>query len=202
MEEDKIRELIRRLNKTTKSRYRAAERLERHHRFTQWTVSLLSAALIFIPLAEVFKVPSPYSPEFLNALQTVLAVVLLVYSLLLGQENFITRADRMHRCGVELGRLSRMLAVHEGKQISDEEYETLAKSYYDILDKYENHKPIDYMFTKLSEHPQTASDWPFYLWLAARAYVGSIMIYAHYVVATLLVLGLFYQLLRGMLTTS
>jgi hypothetical protein len=108
--DDRIKELLRRTKITTKSRYRASERLERHHKFSQWTVSLISAALVFVPMMQAFNIQLGIGAIYLNATQAVLAVLVLVYSLLLGQENFISRAEAMHRNGVELGRFARKLA--------------------------------------------------------------------------------------------
>jgi len=94
--ESRVGELLRRTKMTTKSRYRASERLERHHKFSQWTVSLISAALVFVPIMQVFKVELGVEAIYLSATQAVLAVLVLVYSLLLGQENFISRSEAMH----------------------------------------------------------------------------------------------------------
>src|SRR5690348_13379176 len=98
--ESRVAELLRRTKLTTKSRYRASERLERHHKFSQWTVSLVSAALVFIPMMQAFNVHIGVDAIYLNAAQAILAVLVLVYSLLLGQENFISRSEAMHRNGV------------------------------------------------------------------------------------------------------
>ncbi|MDH5219291.1 MAG: SLATT domain-containing protein, partial [Gammaproteobacteria bacterium] len=111
---DRVRELLRRTKKTTKSRYRASERLERHHKFSQWSVALLSCALIFIPLVQVFDVHTIIPNDVLSLTQAVLAVLVLVYSLLLGQEDFILRSSNMHKNGVELGRYARKLAGFNG----------------------------------------------------------------------------------------
>jgi len=139
----KVEELLRRTSKTTKSRYRASERLEQHHKFSQWTVALISSALIFIPLLQTFNVDLNLSSQILNSVQSILAVLVLVYSLLLGQENFISKSEAMQRNGVELGRLSRKIVVYD-ETISDNDYNKLVEEYYSILEKYENHKPVDY----------------------------------------------------------
>lgn len=86
--DNRLKELLRRTKITTKSRYRASERLERHHKLSQWTVSVISAALVFVPLAQAFKITVGVESLYLNATQAILAVFVLVYSLLLGQENF------------------------------------------------------------------------------------------------------------------
>ncbi|WP_273150441.1 SLATT domain-containing protein [Methylophaga thiooxydans] len=190
--DNKIEELLRRTKKTTKSRYRASERLERHHKFSQWTVSFLSVALVFIPLMQAFDVDVGIESLYLNATQAILAVLILAYSLLLGQENFISRSEAMHRNGVELGRFARTLAAYKGKEnVPDEEYHLLVEKYYDILEKYENHKPLDYLFTRLYYKPEKLSEWPEYCWVWVRAQIFRFFIYSHYIAVLGLVLFVF-----------
>ncbi|MEN5100304.1 SLATT domain-containing protein [Stenotrophomonas sp. TWI809] len=191
--ENRIDELIRRTRITTRSRYRASERLERHHKFSQWTVSLISAALVFVPMMQAFNIQLGVDAIYLNATQAVLAVLVLVYSLLLGQENFISRSEAMHRNGVELGRFARKLAGISGS-VRDQYYIALTEEYYDILEKYGNHKPIDYLLTQLTEKPSTGSEWLTYVarWLKAR--VVTILIFSHYFVAMTFVGYVFFKL--------
>lgn len=197
--ENKVEELLRRTSKTTKSRYRASERLEQHHKFSQWTVALISCALIFIPLLQTFNVDLNLSTQVLNSIQSILAVLVLVYSLLLGQENFISKSEAMQRNGVELGRLSRKIVVHD-ETILDDDYNNLVEEYYSILEKYENHKPIDYLFTRLSSRPKSFSEYPEYIWVWIRAQFLRILAYSHYIFAFLFVFFVFYSILGGVYT--
>ncbi|WP_432460982.1 SLATT domain-containing protein [Agarivorans sp. QJM3NY_25] len=189
LEGSKIKELLRRTKLTTKSRYRASERLARHQKVSQWTVAFISCALIFIPLFQAYGVELTLSSQLLNSFQSVLAVMVLVYSLLLGQENFVSRSESMQRNGVELGRFARKL---RGLSDSDESYDELAEEYYDILEKYENHKPIDYLFTRLHQKPESWDEWPAYLWLWVRAQLFMWLGYFHYLTAISFVAYIFY----------
>jgi hypothetical protein len=194
--ENRLKELLRRTKITTKSRYRASERLERHHKLSQWTVALVSAALVFIPLVQALGVTPDINPALLNAAQATLAVLVLVYSLLLGQENFISRSQAMHRNGIELGRFARKLAG-KGDDVPDEEYFALAEEYYDILDKYENHKPIDYLYTWLAKEPTTIGEWPRYAWVWVKSRVVTFFVFSHYFLAMVFVAFVFYALFSG-----
>ena len=191
--DNRLHELLRRTKLTTKSRYRASERLELHHKFSQWTVSLISVALVFIPLVQTFGISAGIEVIYLNATQATLAILVLVYSLLLGQENFISRAQAMHRNGVELGRFARKLAG-KGEKASDDEYSSLAEEYYDILEKYENHKPIDYLYTRLSDTPSNFNEWVMFISLWLKARLMSLVIFSHYFVAIAFVCFIFYTL--------
>jgi hypothetical protein len=194
--DNRLHELLRRTKITTKSRYRASERLELHHKLSQWTVSLISVALVFIPLVQTFGISAGIEVIYLNATQATLAILVLVYSLLLGQENFISRAQAMHRNGVELGRFARKLAG-KGEKVSDDEYFSLAEEYYDILEKYENHKPIDYLYTRLSDTPSNFNEWVIFIGLWLKARVMSLVIFSHYFVAIGFVGFIFYTLFAG-----
>jgi len=194
--DNRLKELLRRTKITTKSRYRASERLERHHKLSQWTVSLISAALVFVPLAQAFKITVGMEALYLNATQAILAVLVLVYSLLLGQENFVSRAQAMHRNGIELGRFARKLAG-KGADVSDEEYFALSEEYYDILEKYENHKPIDYLYTRLADTPSTKREWVVFVGLWIKARFVSALVFSHYIVAIAFVVFIFYKLFSG-----
>lgn len=193
-ESSKVEELLRRTKLTTKSRYRASERLANHQRASQWTVAFISVALVFIPLLQAYGVELDISDRILNSFQSVLAVMVLVYSLLLGQENFISRAEAMHRNGVELGRFARKL---RGLCENNDSYDELVEEYYDILEKYENHKPIDYLFTRLASKPEEWKGWPEYIWLYIRAQFFKIIGYSHYFGAVVFVIYVLYFLISN-----
>lgn len=196
--DNRLRELLRRTKITTKSRYRASERLERHHKLSQWTVSLISAALVFVPLAQAFGIAAEIKAIYLNATQATLAVLILVYSLLLGQENFVSRAQAMHRNGIELGRFARKLAG-KGDSVPDDEYFQLAEDYYDILDKYENHKPIDYLYTRLADTPANTKERVIFvsLWIKTRFITA--LIFSHYLLVIAFVFFIFYKLFSAII---
>lgn len=196
---NRLYELLRRTKITTKSRYRASERLELHNKLSQWTVSLISVALVFIPLVQTFGISAGIEVIYLNATQATLAILVLVYSLLLGQENFISRAQAMHRNGVELGRFARKLAG-KGEAVPDEEYFSLAEKYYDILEKYENHKPIDYLHTRLSDTPKNLNEWAIFIGLWFKVRFMSLVIFSHYFIVISFVGFIFYILFAGIVT--
>jgi len=148
---DRFDELNRRIAKTSKCRFIAARRLGQHHKFSQWTISLISVLLIVIPLLQAIGVTTRYSPQFLSVIQVSLAVLILVFSLLIGMDNYAVRAERMHNCGLELRNLAWGLEAFKGKGGSDEEYRIYCERYFTILKSYENHATVDYLQSKLKE---------------------------------------------------
>lgn len=165
--ENDIEELLRRVKMTTSSRYGASLRFKFHHRLSQWTVAFISIALLIIPMAQAWGLSIGIDNQQLNFIQSLLAVLVLVYSLLLGQENFISRSEAMQRNGVELGKFARKLKPYI-KSCNDDLYDGLNEEYYSILEKYENHEIVDYYATKLETKPKKYSEYPGYLWFGVK----------------------------------
>jgi hypothetical protein len=188
-------ELQRKITRTAKTRFVAAQRLELHHRLSQWTAALASAALVIIPLLQAFDVAVTYTPQQLNVIQSVLAVVVLVLSLLLGAENFAVRAEKMHRCGTELNQLAQEMSVHgdEDKEI----YSRYVQKYHAILQKYDNHKQIDYQRQQLQNRDEYfKSPWTYYsalFWVTPRYYAS----FGVYLVIVLFIGVMIYEVFRS-----
>src|SRR5690606_8903177 len=104
----------------------------------------------------------------------------------------------MHRNGIELGRFARKLAG-KGERVPDDDYFQLAEEYYDILDKYENHKPIDYLYTRLGETPTNSNEWVIFVALWAKARFITAMIFSHYFLAIAFVFFIFYRLFSAII---
>ncbi|MEA9588668.1 SLATT domain-containing protein [Xanthomonas sp. WHRI 10064A] len=194
--QDQAKELLRRAELTTKARYGAADRLERHHKLSQWTVSSISTALVFIPIMQALKVNLGTEVIYLSAIQAILAILVLVYSLLLGQENFISRSEAMQRNGLELGKFSRKL---DGSilNISQYQYEKINEEYYSILSKYPNHKPIDYLLTKLSANPTDAKSCARYIYHWVKWVTITCLIFSHYILAISFVAYILFSLAKA-----
>lgn len=152
-----ISELLRRVKITTSSRYGASLRFKSHHRISQWTVAFISIGLLVIPMAQAWGLTIGIDNQKLNFIQSILAVLVLVYSLLLGQENFISRSEAMHRNGVELGKFARKLKPYI-RSYTETQYSDLVEEYYSILEKYENHEIVDYYATKLEVNPKSYAE--------------------------------------------
>ncbi|MFM2589657.1 SLATT domain-containing protein [Vibrio sp. TBV020] len=162
-----IGELLRRVKMTTSSRYGASLRFKFHHRVSQWTVAFISIALLVIPMAQAWGLTIGIDNQKLNFIQSILAVLVLVYSLLLGQENFISRSEAMHRNGVELGKFARKLKPYI-RSCTEAQYTDLVEEYYSILEKYENHEIVDYYATKLEVKPQNHAQYLGYIWFSVK----------------------------------
>ena len=137
-------ELNRRVMVTSKARYSASRRLAAKNKISQWTLALLSVALIIIPLISASGMHVNFDAKYIDIMQIIFAVLVLTYSLLLATGDFSARSVKIHRCGMELGRLARKIMPYEGKT-TEGKYEEFYNEYYNCLEKYENHEEVDYL---------------------------------------------------------
>jgi SMODS and SLOG-associating 2TM effector domain family 5 len=149
-------ELLRRSEITGKARYHNARRLSLHAWFSQWTLALLAVGQLVVSLIPALKLQTLYSESYLNFGGIFFGILVLAYSLLLGMANFFARAQKMHECGLEMGRLSRKLTLWAcGANATNDQYNNAATQYYDILDKYENHTRLDYLVASFEQSKGT-----------------------------------------------
>jgi SMODS and SLOG-associating 2TM effector domain family 5 len=141
---DRFELLKRRIRITAGARFNAARRLAMQERLTQWSIALASVALVIMPLLEAMQVTTGLSPQAMNVVEVVLAIFVLVFSLLLTRDNAAVRADKMHRCAIELNVLVRQIEGLTDVQETDAAYQQLADRYDTILREHENHETVDY----------------------------------------------------------
>lgn len=146
--ENHVEELYDRVQKTACSRFFAHDRLKKHHAASLWTIAIFSVGLIVIPLIATFDLHARFSENYISFIQVLLAIVILTISIMLNMSNFAVRADRIHKCGMVLNALARKIHGKIETGCNEGEYEALVNEYSDILQAYENHSRIDYLFTK------------------------------------------------------
>lgn len=165
--ENHFEELYDRVQKTASSRFFAHDRLKNHHSASLWTITCFSMGLIFVPLIHTFGLEARFSSAYTSFIQVVLAIVILVISVLLNMANFAVRADRIHQCGMVLNALARKIHRHINGKSGAEEYDALVKEYDDVLQRYENHSRIDYLFTKNHMNNYYNNPWYFTAYIKA-----------------------------------
>ena len=147
--ENYFEELYDRAQKTANSRFNAHRRLTHHNNASLWTISCFSIGLIVIPLIQTFGLETRFSSEYNSFIQVVLAIVILVISIILNMTNFAVRADKIHACGMALNTFSRKVHKCTREPYESNDYDRLVNEYEGILQQYENHSNIDYLFTKM-----------------------------------------------------
>lgn len=190
-----FKELYRKVDIVARIRYDAARRLRTHQKLSQWVITFLSLLLILVPLLQALDVPLRHSENFLNAVSVFLAVLVLVYSLLIGMENYAGRAEKMQNCGTELSYLTRELYPYRELDHEENAYKDFSLKYQIILEKHENHEPIDFkQFTlerKWKQYYQNKFHYAF-AWLTIN--IQYYLNFWHYMVVTLSTLVTIYYL--------
>jgi hypothetical protein len=189
-----LEKLAENIEKTAKARFNAAKRLEKHHKMSQWTVTIASVCLLLIPLLQAFGVDFQYTNAQLNVIQVISAVVVLVFGLLIGLEDHSVMADQMHRCGMELNDLHRRVG---GKGAI--EAEEVMDKYDAIVGRYKNHEHIDYLMMRLLKHKEYYPVWWKYILAWIMTHIRYCINFSTYIILlalfALIVAGMFVDLL-------
>lgn len=144
-DEKKKNDLQYSIEKTKLCRLKASDRLGLYNTVTNWIITVLSLALIVLPIYSLIFHSLP--EDWLNFTEIVLATMILVFSLMIANFNYGVRALQFHQCAVELSDLVRMLdfiKVDEKCARSVDKFKQIYKEYTSILTKYENHANVDY----------------------------------------------------------
>jgi hypothetical protein len=152
--ETPVEQLYRAIRVATAARFHASRRLRLHQSLSLWAISLSSAALIILSLLEAYELEITVSSGILSLAQVTAAILVLVISLLVNGGNFGERAEKMHRCGLELNALSREVYLFLGSAQNEKRVRDAQRRYDDILSRYENHSQIDYRRAQSSKAPE------------------------------------------------
>lgn len=204
-----IKELLRRVEFTSKARYNGARRLGLHNIFSQWTLAYLAVGQIAISMVSALKLHNNFSEDYTNFGAIFFGVLVLAYSLLLGMGNFSSRSVVMHSCGMELGNLARELhLLDQTPDVSPGKYESVAKEYYQILAKCENHAHQDYLATnalfKLNELAWPPAFSNHYIadliacaYAVALSFGLKVLHFAHYLATIAMISFWFYYMIKN-----
>lgn len=139
-------ELYDKIWKTRGTRFNAYERLRRRQKRSFYATGLLSAYLIIINLLQPFNLlVLPTDSNMINFISVSLSIILLVFVTIENSAEYNLKGDNFHNCSKELGRIFNDLhSLMDKNEVDQTKYEEIGKRYSDILDRYDNHSPIDY----------------------------------------------------------
>lgn len=157
LDKDFLEELKHKLWSTKGSRFRASERLNTKNKYSLLSMSILSAYLIIFGLLSVYNLYNTkgISENLIPFTITSVSIFLLVFSLFENSNNYSVRAIQFHTCALEISRLYNELQTFksydkEASQADKKEFSiNIQEKYQTILEKYENHLPIDNKIFKL-----------------------------------------------------
>ena len=154
-----LEELNYKIWSTKGSRFNANKRLLKIADLSNLCTSMLSVYLIAVGLLSVYNIYSTGNiDENLIAYSiTCLSILLLVFGQIENAKDFSTKAKQFHNCGLELSSLYNELRIFktltdkpnltEKREFSKE----ISVKYERILERHENHHPIDHKMFKASK---------------------------------------------------
>ncbi|WP_062056482.1 SLATT domain-containing protein [Sediminicola sp. YIK13] len=154
-----LEELNYKIWSTKGSRFNANKRLLKVADLSNLCLSMLSVYLIAVGLLSVYNIYSTDAiDENLIAYSiTCLSIILLVFGQIENAKDFSTKAKQFHTCGLELSKIYNDLRIfktlNEKPKLSDKKEfaETLSDKYERILERHENHQPIDHNMFRASK---------------------------------------------------
>lgn len=154
-----LEELNYKIWSTKGSRFNANKRLLKIADLSNLCTSMLSVYLIAVGLLSVYNIYSTDNiDENLIAYSiTCLSILLLVFGQIENAKDFSTKAKQFHNCGLELSslynelRIFKTLTEKPNLQEKREFAKTISEKYERILERHENHHPIDHNMFKVSK---------------------------------------------------
>jgi len=156
LEKSFLEELSLKVWTTKGARFQADQRLKAKARMSNISMSIFSAYLIIASLISVY-VGSHNAANFqlINYFVTALSIILLVLSQYESSQDYKSRAEKLHQCGLDVSeiyneiRIFKTLVPSPSNETIKDFCENIAVRYQEILSKYENHLPIDYAIFKI-----------------------------------------------------
>lgn len=143
--EESFKNLYKKMDATSKTRFFASRRLKLHARLSTYTVVFISLALIFISLLQTYSLGKNTSSEYTSLVQVFAAIAVLVYSLLIDKNEYAALSEKMYSCASRLGELKQRMHPHKTvSNPSEDKYNEFQKEYWQILELYETHSSNDF----------------------------------------------------------
>ncbi len=157
LDKDFLEELKHKLWSTKGSRFRASQRLKTKDKYSLLSMSILSAYLVIFGLLSVYNLfnTKGVSENLIPFTITSVSIFLLVFSLFENSKNYSVRSIQFHDCALEISRLYNELQIFKSydKEVAQTVIKEFSKNiqerYQTILEKYENHSPLDNKIFKL-----------------------------------------------------
>ena len=146
-----LEELNYKIWSTKGSRFNANKRLLQISRLSNLCNSILSVYLIAIGLFSVYNIDNEkiYNENLIAYSITCLSILLLVFGQIENAKEYTSKAKEYHNCGLELSSLYNELRIFktlkENPTLEDKLKfaQKISNDYQRILEKHENHEPID-----------------------------------------------------------
>ena len=140
-----FKNLYKKMDATSKTRFHASRRLKLHAALSTYTVVFLSLVLIFISLMQTYSLGVNIQSKGVGLLQVFSSVAVLVYSLLMDKNDYSSQSEKMYSCASKLGELKQKSHPHvHAEDFVQASYDSCQKEYHDVLKLYETHSNNDF----------------------------------------------------------
>ena len=152
-----LEELNYKIWSTKGSRFNANKRLLKIADLSNLCTSMLSVYLIAVGLLSVYNIYSvnDFDENLIAYSITCLSILLLVFGQIENAKDFSTKSKQFHNCGLELSslyndlRIFKTLTEKPTLKEKREFAEKISNRYERILERHENHQPIDHSMFKI-----------------------------------------------------
>lgn len=169
---------------TKGARFNASTRLNRTGRLSNLAVNMISVYLTAAGLLSVYNIGSNVIDDKLLAyIITSLSIVALVFGQIESSKEFAVKAKEYHSCALELSALYNELRIFKTLEIKPSDQQkidfarSIASKYQIILERYENHHPIDNNIFKANKAKYHKLKWHQTLLYRISYYLRSYLIY-------------------------
>ncbi len=147
-----VDELYDRLWKTKSARFNAYHRLNKTQYLSSYATSFLSVYVIVLALFQPYNIITDEKTiGILNLIAICVSIILLVFVLMESSMQYNLKAEKFHDCAKKIGKLFKKIEfIKEDTSLNDSDkykkFEKVQKKYNEIIDLYDNHRPIDFIF--------------------------------------------------------
>jgi hypothetical protein len=131
---------------TKGSRFIANRRLIARHKWSIYTVGVLSVYVIILGMADGFQLNIGISSDISTFATTAMTVIILIFSQLELSKEYSVKAREFHLCGLEIAELYnelRWVKTNEAIKDKTKKVKDISDRYSAVLRRYENHDDID-----------------------------------------------------------
>lgn len=147
--EKEIERLYKNTWSTRGARLYSASRLKRHDTLSNCSITLMSVYIICLNLVELLpkEIIDIFPQGSITYITICFSIFILSISQIISSKDYKLRADKFHSCGREIKEIYDTLSLWKNCNNipSEEKFRDINKDYINILDKYENHKKLDYI---------------------------------------------------------
>lgn len=163
-ENDTQSELYDRLWKSKSARLNAYQRLSKTYILSSYSTSFLAVYVIVLSLLQPFKIiTDSETVNFLNLASISISIILLVFVLMESSMQYNLKAEKFHDCAKSLGKLFKKFEfIKDDPKLNEQakylKYSKIQKRYDEIIELYENHRPIDFKYFQAINNLKSFND--------------------------------------------